>query len=253
MPDDTAAETASWTIVDPIRTDLTRLHESWMGLLYPRQRHDRHPVLGKWRPDSTMSLLGYRLWAVVGVPLVVFGYPFVLLGVVLRFYTRSLDRTVKRLGLVGVIVLVAIVWGILTGVARIQFDTEGFLAVAAAAIVATVSAGIAVIAHTRGGRASTVLIAYPAGVTAIFLPPVVAALFSPSVSSVVFPRSEALAIWILDELLFVGGLNELIRDSFDLEGLGFVWMWLAISVPIGWFLGTIVTLAEVIRPTETAS
>ena len=252
MSDQQGSETTTRTLIDPILTDLIRLHESWMGLIYPRQRRDHHPVLGKWRPESPRGLWGYRLWAVLGLPLVVIGYPLVLLGVVLRFHTRSLDRTVKRLGLVGVILLVALVWGILTGFARIQFDTAGFIAVAAAAIVATVAAGIAVVAHTRGGRASTVGIAYPAAMTAIFLPPVVAALFSPTVGDVVFPQSEQLASWILDELLFVGGLNDLIRDWFDLEGLGFVGMWLAISIPIGWFLGGIVTLADVIRPREQA-
>ncbi len=250
MADQPGSETTSRPVIDPILTDLIRLHESWMGLIYPRQRRDHHPVLGKWRPESQRGLLGYRIWAAIGLPLVLVGYPLVLLGVILRFYTRSLDRTVKRLGLVGVILLVAIIWGILTGIARIQFDTTGFLAVAAAAIVATVSAGVAVIAHSRGGRLATVAIAYPAAMTAIFLPPVVAALFSPTVGDVVFPQSEQLAIWILDELLFIGGLNEFIRAQFDLEGLGFVGMWLAISVPIGWFFGLIVTLADVIKPRE---
>lgn len=250
MAEETEARVRGSRVVEAIRTDLVLLHETWMALLYPRQRRDRHPVLGKWKPRSTGKLFLYRLWAVIGAPLVAILYPFVLFGVVVRFHTRSLDRTATRLGLIGVILLVAIIWGLLVLVARMQFDAAGFLAVLSAAIVATVSAGIGVIAHQRGGRASTVLIAYPAGLTAIFLPPVVAALFSPAIGSVVFPRSEDVAIWILDNLLVVGGLNEVIRANFDLVGFGHVLMWFGIAVPLGWFLGLLVTLAEVIRPIE---
>ncbi|MFP4591708.1 MAG: hypothetical protein ACLFM8_09640, partial [Halobacteriales archaeon] len=249
MPEPTHEESAP-TLLEQVRLDVVLLHETWMEAIFPRQRHDRHPVLGKYRPTSTPGRAGYWAWAAVGAPLAVLLYPFVLLGLVVRWHTGSIDTLAERLGLVGVVLLTAAVWGALSVAAWVGLSSESFLAVLAAAIVATVAAFVGVVAHRLGGRTSTVLVAYPAGMTAIFLPPVVAALVSEAVGDVVFPTSEEVAIWILDTLLFVGGLNELIRESFDLVGLGHVLMWLGIAIPLGWFLGLIVTLADVIRPRE---
>jgi hypothetical protein len=59
----------------------------------------------------------------------------------------------------------------------------------------------------------------------------------------------------------VGGINDVLRGAFDLEtfgeqwglpGLGYVLMWIGISVPLGWFLGLLVALANLIRPTDDA-
>jgi hypothetical protein len=99
----------------------------------------------------------------------------------------------------------------------------------------------------REGRASTVVLAYPLGVTAIFLPPVVASLYSPTLASVVFPSSESLAVWLLNNVLAVGGLAAFIRASFELQGLAHVGMWFLLAVPTGWFLGALATLATGVR------
>ncbi|MDX1745502.1 MAG: hypothetical protein R3324_06155, partial [Halobacteriales archaeon] len=85
---------------------------------------------------------------------------------------------------------------------------------------------------------------------AFFLPPVVAALYSPSLAEVVFPRSQVLAIWLLDTVLAVGGINEFLRARFELVGLAYVGMWFGLAVPIGWALGLLVTLANLVRPTR---
>lgn len=250
MQQDTTQQRPKRGIVGAIKTDVVRLHESWMELVFPRQRHDRHPVLGKWKPRTGSGLFAYRLWAVLGAPIVVLGYPLLLFGLIVRFHARSMNRTVARIGLVGVVLLTSLVWGSLTVIARFQLDTDGFLAVGAAAAVAVVAAAIAVITHRVDGRTTTILFAYPAGVTAIFLPPVVAALFEPTIGDIVFPQSESLAIWLLDNLLALGGLDGWMRENFDLVGIGYVAMWIGISVPIGWLLGILVTLTHVIRPTS---
>lgn len=228
--------------------DLKHLHESWMELVYPRQRSTDHTVLGKWTPRTRRGWAGYRLWAAIGLAIVLVLYPLGLLGLALRFHTRRIDSTATRLGLAGVMLLTLVVWGVLTVVARVQFSTEGFLAVLAAGVVATLSAGVAVLARQFGGRATTVAVAYPAGMTTFFLPPVVAALYSPTIASVVFPQSTSLARWILDTFLAVGGLNEVLRSWWDLEGTAYVGMWLAISVPLGWLLGTLVSISGLARP-----
>ena len=236
-------------LVDAVRIDVTRLHETWMEVLFPRQLNPGH-VLGKWKPETTVQKAGYYGWGLIGAIPVLFGYPLLLLGYATRFHASRFDSAATRLGIIGVVLVSVVVWGALSAIASVQFSTTGFLAVVAASVVATVAAAAAVFFSQVGGRATTVILAYPSAMNALFLPPVVAAYFAPSVGEVIFPQSEALAIWILDTFLEVGGINEILRATFSLEGIGYVLMWLAIAVPLGWLLGGVVTLADVVRPKD---
>ena len=236
------------SIAEAIRIDLRRLHEAWMALVFPRQRETAHSVMGKWKPKSTGGRLAYRGWEVIGGLMVTVLYPFVLLGFATRFYARRLDRTATSLGVIGVVLVTALVWGLLTAVAHLRFTQTGFLAVLAAAVVATISAGLAVIFARIDGRIVTVLLAYPMAMNALFLPPVVAAFFEPTLEAVIFPGSYALAIWILDNILFLGGINEVLRARYTLEGIAYIGMWVGIAVPLGWILGLLVTMADLVRP-----
>lgn len=235
-------------LVDAARVDVSRLHATWMELLFPRQLNPSR-VLGRWTPDTTGQKASYYGWAAIGLPLVVIGYPLLLLGFATRFYARKLDSATTRLGIVGVVALSLLAWGLLTAAAWLRnFSAEGLVAVAAAGAVATLAAALAVVFSRVGGRFTTVLLAYPAAMTALFLPPVVAALYSPALAEVVFPESTSIAIWILDNLLAVGGLNSFLRERFALEGAAYVLMWFGIAVPVGWLLGSVVALADLIRP-----
>jgi len=240
------------SIVDGIKYDVRRMHETWMELVYPRQRGASDTVLGKWTPSTQGGMILYRTWAVLGAPIVAIVYPFVLLGAFIRFQTRRIDATAERIGLLGVLLLFAIVWGGLAATVRFGLDlNEGaFVAVGAAAIVATISAGLALLFKRWDGRAATVLLAYPFAVTAVFLPPVVAALYSPTIADVVIPGSDNLARWLLDNVLTIGGIDEWLRTNFDREGWAYPIMWFGIAVPVGWILGGLVTLADLVRPTE---
>ena len=234
-----------------IRVDLRQLHDRWMALLYPRQLVKPHAVLGRWRPDTPREKVSYYGWGVVGAPLVLLLYPLVLLGYITRFYARGVESTARRIGLIGVMLLPLILWGLLTAVAYMQFSFEGFAAVLAATIVATLSAGLAYVFARVGGRGTTVLLAYPFAMNAIFLPPVVAALYSPFMARHIFPGSELLAIWILDNILYIYGINQFLRAHYTLEGVAYVGMWIGIAVPLGWILGTLVTLADIVRPSSS--
>lgn len=236
-------------LLGAVRIDIMRLHETWMEVVFPRQLNPGH-VLGKWKPETSGQKIGYYLWAAVGMLPVLFGYPLLLVGFATRFYATKLNSAGARLGVVGAILLSVVVWGALTVVARIQLSVEGFTAVFAASIVATVAAAAAVFFSRVGGRATSVLLAYPFGMTALFLPPVVAALYSPALGQIIFPGSEELAIWILDNVLVVGGFNEILRDRFALEGIGYALMWFGLAVPLGWLLGLLVTFANIVRPKD---
>jgi MFS family permease len=239
-------------VVHGMKVDLRQLHEYWMAMLFPRQRSGGHSVLGRWTPSTTAGKIKYRLWSAIGAICLGILYPLMLTGVMVRFYSRRINIMVASIGAFGVVFLAALAWGALTLLARYQFDfsQEGVAAVGAAAVVATAAAGLAALFTKVGGRGTTVLLAYPAAMTAIFLPPVVVALFSPYLNQVLFPQSESIAIWILDNVLTVGNVNELLRDRFELAGVGYVLMWFAIAVPVGWLLGFMVTLADLIRPKE---
>lgn len=249
-PGDRARVASDPGLIEAIRIDLARLHEGWLGIAYPQRKTLGHAVLGKWRPDTPGARLRFRIWSWIGIPIIAFLYPLAVAGFAIRFYSRRIDRSAASLGLAGVLVLSIVVWGALTVLAMIRFSHEGFIAVAAAAGVATVSAGLALIFSRIGGRWTTVILAYPFAVTAIFLPPVVAALYSPVLASIVFPGSQVLAIWLLDTVLAVGGINEILRTRFDLVGIAYVGMWFGLAVPVGWFLGLLVTLANVVRPSD---
>jgi hypothetical protein len=240
---------ASTGIVAGVRYDLRTLHGLWMALAFPQLR-ESHPVLGQWYPQTTPQRLAYRAWAVLGGLGLLVGYPLTVAGFAVRFYARRFDRTATRIGVVGTVLLAVLVWGALAALARVRFSPEGFLAVAAAGAVAVVATVLALAFARVGGRVTTVLFAYPLGVVAVFLPPVVAALYSPTLAGVVFPESESLAIWLLDNVLVVGDLNTRLRARFDLVGFAYVGMWSGLAVPVGWTLGVLVTLANLVRPTD---
>jgi hypothetical protein len=235
------------SLVEDLRTDLRRFHEKWMGLVFPRQVGAADTALGKWRPTTRGERIRYRTWGALGAGVVGVLYPVVLVGAVVRFHVRRIDAAAAYLGALGVLVLAGVVWGGLSLVARARFSYEGFVAVAAAGSVATVSAVGALFFRRVGGRITTVVFAYPLAVTAFLLPPVVAALYSPVLANVVFAGTDTVAVWLLKNAIPPRVAGPLTR-YFDLVGLAYVLVWFAVAVPLGWLLGVVVTLADVVRP-----
>ena len=237
-------------LVDLVRIDLVRMHETWMEFVYPRQRGAADTVLGKWQPEEGLQAALYRIWSALGVPVVGIVYPLVLLGYFIRFQTRRLNVTAVRIGVVGVLALFTVLWGALSALAYSQLGTDGAIAVVAASITAVISAGLSFLFWYVDGRFTTVVFAYPFAMTAIFLPPVVAALYWPAVAAVVLPGTESLQLWLLENNpAFLERVENYFVENYDLEGIYYVVLWFGISVPLGWLLGLVVTLADVVRPT----
>lgn len=239
------------SFVQAVEIDLKRLHETWMELIFPRQRGAEDTVFGKYTPDSSLGMAGYRAWSVTGMVALAVLYPLAVAGFATRFYVRRVDSAATRLGLAGVVILTALVWGALTVVSYVRLPFASFVPIAAASVVATLSSALAVLFKRVGGRATTVLVAYPFGVTAFALPPVVAAFFSPTLGSLIFPSSTSLAAWFLNDVLPRIGLGraaDYLHDRYELRGGAYVAMWFLISVPVGWFFGGLVTLANLVRP-----
>lgn len=242
-----------WGIAGSIRIDLTGLYTNWVSLMFSRGLQTEHSVVEYRKKGSTRGVVGYWLWGAVGVCVLTLVYPLVILGLATRFYSRRIDRVSAGLGFLGVVLVSLVVWGALSVATYLSpIAYEGFLSVAIAGVVATASAAVAMYFTRKNGRVWTVAVGYPLGATAIFLPPVVASLYSPTLASMVFPRSESLAIWLLDNVFVHMGLAGFIRRSFELEGVAYVGMWFGLAVPIGWILGSLVTLAHTVRQ-STAS
>jgi len=240
-------------LADAVRFDLERMHETWMEFVYPRQRGAGDTVLGKWRPQGGIQLSLFKLWSAIGVPVVGLVYPLVLFGYFLRFQTRRVNLTAARLGLVGVVGLVVVLWGILSALVAFPLagavTSGGVVAVVAASGVAVLSAALAFGFWAVDGRLTTVLLAYPFAMTAVFLPPIVAALYSTAVADVVLTGSDSLALWLIENGPDVAGIKTYLIENLELSGSAYVLMWVGISVPVGWLLGVTVTLADFIRPT----
>ena len=234
-------------VMGAVLIDLKRLHATWMGLVFPRQRAT-HSVLGRWTPESVPMRIAYRLWGVVGALAIALLYPFVVAGFATRFYTRRISSAATALGLLGSTLVAAAVWGGLTVAARVQLSGTGFLAVGAAAVVATLSTSLAILTARIGGRGTTVVLAYPFAMTAIFLPPVVASFFYEPIFAVIEPFSNDFAIIILE--LLPAPLEATLRQFTLRTPQGLLGMWAGLSVPVGWAFGVIVTLAELVRPSE---
>lgn len=236
-------------VVTDVRTDLRRLLRQWRGLLFPRQTSP-HPVTGRWRPTSRIAAVAFWVWTALGIPLIAVGYPLAILGFGVRYAARTTEGIAAGVGVLVVVLGTAVIWGLLTVLAWFRFPMQGFQAVLAASIVGTVATGLAWGFSQVDGHPLSVIAAYPFAVSAVLLPPVTAALYSPTLATILLPGSQSIAVWLLDNVLSIGAIDTVLRREFQLAGWGFLGMWFGLSVPIGWGLGALVTLAHVVRPTQ---
>jgi len=240
------------SVVDAIRVDLRKFHETWMGLVFPRQRGNQHSVLGKWKPETPREKVTYNSWSALGAAVIAVLYPMALFGVIVRFHARKIEFSIEKLGAIGVFLLAILVWGGLSALVKFQLDfpVQEANAIVAASVVAILATGLALVFRVIDGRPVTVIFSYPLGMTAIFLPPLVAALLSDQIAQFSIVYSEEIGVFIQDDILARIGLKEYFVENFERDGGAYVIMWMIISVPLGWILGIMVTLADFIRPKE---
>jgi hypothetical protein len=238
------------SVVDAIRVDLRKFHETWMELVFPRQRGAQHSVLGKWKPETPREKLTYNGWSVIGMAIIAVLYPMALAGVIVRFHARKIEFSIEKIGAIGVFLVAVLVWGGLAALVefRLNFPAQEANAIIAASVVAILATGLALVFRAIDGRPVTVLFSYPLGMTAIFLPPLVAALLSDQIAQFTIVYSEEIAVFLQDEVLAELGLKDFFVRNFDRNGGAYVIMWVVISVPLGWLFGIMVTLADFIRP-----
>ena len=164
----------------------------------------------------------------------------------------AIEFSIEKIGAIGVFLLAVLVWGGLAALVEFQLDfpAQEANAIIAASVVAILATGLALVFRAIDGRPVTVIFSYPFGMTAIFLPPLVAALLSDQIAQFTIVYSEEIAVFLQDEVLAEVGLKDYFVRNFDRNGGAYVIMWVVISVPLGWILGIMVTLADFIRPKD---
>ena len=224
------------------KNNIINKHNSLLSKYFPRPSP-------KIRPNHKKGITSQlRFVGISTIVIILTGLymPFLLIGYPTNFVARKFAIVLDRTSTMIITLLTATSWGALTLLTYFQLGLADVLAVGIVSVVAVVAAGLAAVTSKMGGRLTSVLLAHPLAMTALFLPPVVAALVAPSLEPYVLDPSYALAVWILDTVFAVGGLNEAFRGAFDLEtfgagvglpGIGYLLIWIIISVVSGWLLG----------------
>lgn len=232
-----------------ISSDIEWLHRRWMSLLFPHQL-EPHPVLGYYEPDTVWKRVGYMIWGVLGKILSLAVYPLVLIGYLLQQTVHKISITAHSLGIGQTLLFFALVWsGLASSILYVEGNQNG-IAVAVAGVVALGATILAFAAQRTGTRSRTVLIAYPAAYTALFLPPITAAVLSPLIGDAVLHYSILFAELLLSTVGAEIGVSEWFRNSFELTGHYHIIMWFSVATIIGWLTGVAVTLADVLRTVE---
>lgn len=117
--------------------------------------------------------------------------------------------------------------------------------------VLLLSGGALLWLRQRTGPVVTVAFVYPLGVMALFLSPIAAALVSPTAGEFMQNASTRIAIILLDSVFDVGGLNALIRETFTLDGVAYLAMWIGLLTVGGWIAGLLIESINGIRTAGT--
>lgn len=220
----------------------------------PFEHLDSEEALEHWFHQLTVGLLSAALlvFYYVTLALLVAGLAATGVGVYSlladdapfreRLRRSSRDRSV-RAAVVGCCLL----WLVILNPWLIPLLAELAVALVVGGSVFAVSVGSLLAVYDQRTPARTVLVMYPLGIGAVLLSLVAAGLASPAFNAHLRAGSTLLAIWLLDNVLAVGGLNAFLRRQFQLEGVGFFLMWLAIDVVLGWLVGAAALAAGYVR------
>lgn len=210
-------------------------------------------LLLEWAFGLLTDLLYVVVWAgyYVGLAIVVSGVGLIVAGTVSTQQDRSMALLKRLIGQRWFQLTLALVFA--SGVVAanpllVRLVVEGLLVLVVGGSILGVTAGSALYIYERADTPLAVLALYPLLISVGLLPPAGVMLALPALRGWFQSASLRLAIWLLDYVLAVGGLNALIRRSFQIQGHYFH-MWVAIALTLGWLLGGAVLLkrAVVIR------
>ena len=220
----------------------------------PFESFDSEGALQRWFDELAVGLLaaGLLVFYYVSLALLAVGMAVIVVGLHAlltddvplreRFLRSSRDRSVRA-----VVAVCCLLWLAILNPWVISVLAEVFVVLVVGGSVFAVSVGALLVLYDHRTPARTVLVMYPLGIGAVVLSLVAAGLVSPAFNAHLRAGTTVLAVWLLDNVLAVGGLNDLLRRQFQLEGAGFFLMWLAIDVVVGWVVGGSALAAEHVR------
>jgi len=142
-----------------------------------------------------------------------------------------------------VTVAATVIWGLSVVYGAMAFDTSGLISLIFASLIAIVSASLAVLFFLSPGKVKTIVLAYPFTLNVVLLPPIVIAINEPRLAFLL-DNSILVAEFLLQNYASVLGVESWLRSTFNLQGSYFILMWFAISIPLGWFMGTTVFVVK---------
>jgi hypothetical protein len=116
----------------------------------------------------------------------------------------------------------------------IVFEALTFVVVAVT--VAALSGAALFLLQERTGPLLEVLVLGPLAVASVFLSVILGGLATPTLGRPIGEFTAAVVRFLLLEVLTVGGLNRVLQDLFELDAVGTVAFWIAVTVLLGWGL-----------------
>lgn len=124
------------------------------------------------------------------------------------------------------------------------FVFEGLTFVVVAGTIAGLSAAALLLLQERTGPLLDVLVLGPLAVAGVFLSVVLGGLATPTLGRPIAAVTVAVVRFLLLEVLSVGGFNRILEDVFELDAVGTVVFWIAVTVVLGWGLALVVRYFE---------
>jgi hypothetical protein len=184
---------------------------------------------------------GFAIVANLGLVTTVFGVGMLL---VVALYLRriTIGNAIRASWVVIAVVVAGSVLIVNEPVRLFVFEALTFLVVAGA--VAGLSAAGLVLLQERTGPVLDVLVLGPLAVAGLLLSVVIGGLATPTLARPIGDVTAAVVRFLLLEVLSVWGFNRILEDIFELDALGTVVFWIAITVVLGWALALAVRYAD---------
>ncbi|MFP4530609.1 MAG: hypothetical protein ACLFNC_04880 [Halodesulfurarchaeum sp.] len=193
------------------------------------------------------TFTGYYL----GLGVVALGGAIVFIGWLSTQQDRSaelLKQLLEQRWFQGTLVLLVVAAVVAANPLLVRLVGAALIVLVVGGAILGATAGSALFIYRRAETPLAVFALYPLLIGIVLLPPAGVALALPSLTAGFQAASFAVAVWLLDNVLAIGGLNDLLRRTFRLEGINYFVMWVAIDVALGWIVGGAVLLARAMGP-----
>jgi hypothetical protein len=188
-----------------------------------------------------LAYSGFALAANLGLVTTFLGVGLVFV-VALYLNRLTIGGAVRATWVVLAAVVVGVVLVVHEPIRVLLFEALTFVVVAGT--VAGLSAAALLLLQERTGPVLDVLVLGPLAVAGVFLSVVVGGLATPTLGRPIGDVTAVVVRFLLLEVFSVGGFNRVLEDVFELDAVGTVVFWVAVTVILGWVLALAVRYAE---------